>query len=31
MCWIGSGVIEEARAVVGRQEAEWGTLRRTGR
>ncbi|MET8244490.1 DUF6098 family protein [Streptomyces sp. NPDC005202] len=30
MCWIDSGVIEEARAEVARQEAEWGPLRRSG-
>ncbi|MEU7059495.1 DUF6098 family protein [Streptomyces sp. NPDC046197] len=31
LCWIDSGVIEEARAEVARQEAEWGPLRRSGR
>ncbi|MFF8971696.1 DUF6098 family protein [Streptomyces sp. NPDC014995] len=31
LCWIDQGVIEEARAEVARQEAEWGPLRRTGR
>lgn len=31
LCWIEQGVIEEARAEVARQEAEWGPLRRTGR
>ncbi|WP_159662404.1 DUF6098 family protein [Streptomyces mexicanus] len=30
MCWIDAGVIEEARAAVMRQEAQWGTLRRSG-
>lgn len=30
VCWIDSGVIEEARAAVKRQEAEWGTMRRSG-
>ncbi|MFF8594052.1 DUF6098 family protein [Streptomyces sp. NPDC015220] len=30
MCWIDSGVIEEARTQVTRQEARWGTLRRSG-
>ncbi|MFI2642174.1 DUF6098 family protein [Streptomyces sp. NPDC018610] len=31
MCWIDSAVIEEARTEVSRQEARWGTLRRSGR
>ncbi|MEV5885870.1 DUF6098 family protein [Streptomyces sp. NPDC052020] len=31
LCWIGSGVIEEARDEVDRQERPWGPLRRTGR
>ncbi|MGV9253344.1 DUF6098 family protein [Streptomyces sp. NPDC003697] len=31
VCWIDSGVIAEARAEVARQEAEWGTLRRSER
>ncbi|MDN0199001.1 DUF6098 family protein [Streptomyces sp. S.PNR 29] len=30
-CWIESGVIDEARAEVARQEKPWGPLRRTGR
>ncbi|GAA2933862.1 DUF6098 family protein [Streptomyces mexicanus] len=30
MCWIDADVIEEARAAVLRQEAQWGTLRRSG-
>ncbi|MER6985034.1 DUF6098 family protein [Streptomyces carpinensis] len=30
MCWIDSSVIEAARAEVKRQEAEWGTMRRSG-
>ncbi|NEY31117.1 hypothetical protein GTU99_02670 [Streptomyces sp. PRKS01-65] len=31
LCWIDSGVIDEARAEVDRQERPWGPLRRTGR
>jgi hypothetical protein len=31
LCWIDSGVIEEARDEVDRQERPWGPLRRTGR
>ncbi|GKQ35609.1 DUF6098 family protein [Streptomyces sp. A012304] len=31
LCWIDPEVIEEARAEVARQEAEWGPLRRGGR
>ncbi|WP_435644289.1 DUF6098 family protein [Streptomyces sp. H49] len=30
LCWIADEVIEAARAEVGRQEREWGTLRRGG-
>ncbi|MFJ8543426.1 DUF6098 family protein [Streptomyces sp. NPDC093586] len=30
MCWIASGVIDEARREVERQERPWGPLRRTG-
>jgi hypothetical protein len=30
LCWIDPEVIEEARAEVARQEAEWGPLRRRG-
>lgn len=30
MCWIDSDMIEEARGEVTRQEAQWGTLRRSG-
>ena len=31
LCWVDPRVVEEARAEVERQEAEWGPLRRTGR
>ncbi|MGW2639948.1 DUF6098 family protein [Streptomyces sp. NPDC001348] len=30
LCWIAPEAIEEAEAVVARQEREWGPLRRTG-
>jgi hypothetical protein len=30
LCWIDSEVIEQARTEVTRQEARWGTLRRSG-
>ncbi|GGY87842.1 hypothetical protein GCM10010300_34870 [Streptomyces olivaceoviridis] len=31
LCWIADEVIDAARDEVGRQEREWGTLRRGGR
>ncbi|MFF3501449.1 DUF6098 family protein [Streptomyces sp. NPDC003247] len=31
LCWIAAEVIEEARTEVARQEAEWGSLRRSQR
>nr|BFD86454.1 hypothetical protein StreXyl84_58550 [Streptomyces sp. Xyl84] len=30
LCWIDAEVIDAARAEVSRQEARWGTLRRSG-